>query len=580
MASRRFRSVVFSGALAAIAAGAAACGEGCKHTSGASGAGAASATVDLAAALATGTPPTLRIYLMSTVAGALEPCGCSKNQLGGFDHFAAFLAKQRRFATHDLILGAGPLFFLDPVAKEERALQDRWKADAIADALATLGLAAWSPGLNDWQAGATGLHELQLRSKATMLAANLVVAPPTSAAPSASAPTAAAAPSSTPTAIREINGVKVGLVGVSQPTRMGLAPEGVKVNPAAGALERGIADLKSRGAQVLVAIMAMPRGEALRLVESVGADLQVAVIGKPFDQGEGNDKPAPAALLGKTLVVETANHLQSVGVVDLFVRGGSFEFQDAAGIARNEDRAVLKGREEDLTSKIRRWEQDASMNPKDIAARRAELAQVQADLRKLETPPEPTQGSYFRFSMLPVHSDLGRDPAVYDAMLSFYGRVNDHNKRAFAGREPPPPGPDDNRYVGLEVCSSCHTEARKVWNNTPHASAYATLVAQHKEFNLDCVSCHVTGYEKPGGSSITKNDLLQAVQCEECHGAGALHSKTPTRDNIVARPSTDTCVSSCHHPPHVEGFDPVAQMHRILGPGHGKVEEWPPLKKR
>ncbi|MFO0659380.1 MAG: hypothetical protein U0165_06065 [Polyangiaceae bacterium] len=173
MGSRRYRSLVLPMALT-LAASAAACGEGCKHTTTHGGSNAIpSASVDLAASLATGTPPTLRLYLVSTIAGALEPCGCSKNQLGGFDHFAAFLSKQRRFAPHDLLLGAGPMFFLDPVAKEERAQQDRWKADAIADAFSKLGFAAWAPGMNDWQSGATGLGELKTRSKSALVAANL-----------------------------------------------------------------------------------------------------------------------------------------------------------------------------------------------------------------------------------------------------------------------------------------------------------------------------------------------------------------------------------------------------------------------
>ena len=30
--------------------------------------------------------PTLRLYFVSGVAGALEPCGCVKDQLGGLDH--------------------------------------------------------------------------------------------------------------------------------------------------------------------------------------------------------------------------------------------------------------------------------------------------------------------------------------------------------------------------------------------------------------------------------------------------------------------------------------------------------------
>ena len=32
--------------------------------------------------------PSLRLYLVSNVAGALEPCGCRKDMLGGMDHAA------------------------------------------------------------------------------------------------------------------------------------------------------------------------------------------------------------------------------------------------------------------------------------------------------------------------------------------------------------------------------------------------------------------------------------------------------------------------------------------------------------
>ena len=35
--------------------------------------------------------PSVRIYVVSDLAGALEPCGCSKDQLGGLDHLAAFI---------------------------------------------------------------------------------------------------------------------------------------------------------------------------------------------------------------------------------------------------------------------------------------------------------------------------------------------------------------------------------------------------------------------------------------------------------------------------------------------------------
>ena len=83
------------------------------------------------------------------------------------------------------------------------------------------------------------------------------------------------------------------------------------------------------------------------------------------------------------------------------------------------------------------------------------------------------------------------------------------------------------------------------------------------------MSCHVTGYDKPGGSTVTHVEKLQNVQCEDCHGPGSLHARDPgKKDLIVAKPKADMCLS-CHHPPHVDGFDAKAKMRLILGPGHG-----------
>jgi hypothetical protein len=96
------------------------------------------------------------------------------------------------------------------------------------------------------------------------------------------------------------------------------------------------------------------------------------------------------------------------------------------------------------------------------------------------------------------------------------------------------------------------------------------LQKQFVEYNLECVGCHVTGYDKPGGSTVTHVDKLENVGCEECHGPGSLHAKDPSKKGLmVAKPDLKKCVSECHHPPHVEGFDPIVKVQSILGPGHG-----------
>src|SRR6516162_9309748 len=90
-------------ALVLLAAGGVAACQGCHGSPPPAGADHAAAS-----------KPTVRLYVTSTVAGALEPCGCTKDQLGGVDHLAAYVAGQAAVAPDHFLLGAGPLLFLDP----------------------------------------------------------------------------------------------------------------------------------------------------------------------------------------------------------------------------------------------------------------------------------------------------------------------------------------------------------------------------------------------------------------------------------------------------------------------------------
>ncbi len=505
--------------------------------------------------------PTLRLYVVSNVAGALEPCGCTKDQLGGVNHLAAFLAKDRKQATSSLLVAAGPTMFLDPTLEKSRETQDRWKAEALAEALGDVGLAAFAPGYNDWAAGPEFLAAVAKSARASIAAANLDGVGPKSD-------------------LRELAGIKVGIVGVSAPEHQGARPpalEGTQAKDPTASLKAAAADLRAKGAAIVVGLAAIPRGQALRLAEAV-PDLSVLVVGKPSDAGEANDAPPPPVVIGSVLVVGSSNHLQTVDVIDFFVQDGDHKFQDGSGVANAEALASLARRIHDLETRLAAWEGDKSIRPEDVAARRTDLAKLREEHARLASPPAPKSGSFFRYSLVEVREGLGSDAKVDERMKTYYRRVNDHNKVAFAGRQAPEPSRGESAYAGVEACTTCHDEAREVWNRTPHAHAYATLSSQFKEYNLDCVSCHVTGYEKPGGSTVTTNATLQNVQCEACHGPGQAHVKAPQKPGLIVRdPKPELCTGSCHHPPHVEGFDPAKAKKRILGPGHGMPSNapWP-----
>jgi len=522
-----------------LAGGLAAC-EGCRSG------GTGGASVPSAGPAAPAGPPTARLYLVTDMAGALEPCGCTKDQLGGLDHFGAWVKSEQAHAPAALVASAGPLFFMDDKLEGDRAEQDRIKAQTIARVLKGLGFAAFAPAANDFDDGAAGLKGLAAASGAAVIDADGTAV------------------------VRDVGGVKVGFVGYGQTQATGgEAPKGA----AQEVVRRGVDAAKKQGAELLVALVSVGRGEAKRIADVV-PELNAIVVGAAKSNGDSNTTAPQGEQVGDVLIVQAANHLQTVAVLDVYVRdalvpGTVLKVADATGLELARKREELARRIDDLHVKIAAWERDPAIAPKDVAARKQELASLEAQRDALDARPPPARGSFFRYTLKEMRQSLGEDPGVQADMATFYRSVNDHNRQAFAGRMPPPAAAGQAEYVGIEACSTCHEPARKVWNGTPHAHAYATLSTQLKEFNLECVSCHVTGYEQPAGSTVTHVDKLKDVQCEVCHGPGSKHVASPAdKTKIIGHPDPGKCLD-CHHPPHVEGFDPSEKMHVILGPGHG-----------
>src|SRR5262249_47606525 len=161
-------------------------------------------------------------------------------------------------------------------------------------------------------------------------------------------------------------------------------------------------------------------------------------------------------------------------------------------------------------------------------------------------PAIPKADSFFIYQHQAIRAELGSQSAIAAELKSYYRRVNEHNREAFKDHTPAPAAKSESGYLGIEKCSACHAEQRKFWNSTAHFKAYATLANQDKQYNLDCVSCHVTGYEKPGGSTVTFVDNLKDVQCESCHGPGSRHVDDPkNRRFIVSKPPRTLCAASC-----------------------------------
>jgi len=498
--------------------------------------------------------PTARLFLVSDLAGALEPCGCVKDQLGGMDNFGALVQNEKPVAKGTVILTSGPLFFMDMDLPADRRSQEITKAETIAGSLRTLNLAAFAPARNEWAADHEILQKLREESGAAMLAANVTPTPGT-------------------WIVKDIGGFKLGVIGVAAPDKAKVPLDGVTSQAPADAVRAGVDALKKDGAMAIVVLAAVGRGEAKRIAD-VNPDLLAILVGSSGKSGDGNTRAPGAERVGDVLIVETANHLQTVGVLDLHVRDGGppglIKFADATGIERTRKREELNERIGELRVRIATWETDNTIDKRDVDARRADLVKLEAERDALDKAPPPAAGSFFRYAMRDVRDYLGTHQAVRAQMTAYYKHVNESNRAEFADRRPVRPATGEPGYVGVDACTKCHEDSRQVWNETSHARAYATLSSAYKEFNLDCVSCHVTGYDRPGGSTVTHVDGLKNVQCEACHGPGQNHAQKPNAVKIpVARPASNVCVS-CHRPPHVHAFNAQARMNEILGPGHGR----------
>ncbi len=516
--------------------------EGCKGTTSPRGGGAASTEV-----------PTLRLYLVSDLAGALEPCGCVKDQLGGLDHAAAFIRAEQPHAPNAALLSAGPLFFMDPTLREERRAQEIAKAETLSLALKDLGLVAFAPGRNDWAAGQDELLKLQANTSGSIVLANLTTPTPNAWVTSM---------------VREIGGVKVAFVGVATLDAEGLPAASPTPTPPEDAIKREVETLQKQGVQVIIAIAAVGRGEAKRIAD-VAPSLTAVLVGSSSLGGDVNTDTPSAERVGDVLIAQTGNHLQTVATLDFFVRGGDFKFADASGLDQAKKREDLVRRIDDLRAKIATWEKEGKVQQGDIDARRIDLAKLEEDKKALDTPPAPATGSFFRYTVTEVRDSFGKDDVVGKRLLAYYKQVNDSNKAAFATKLPQKPAANEPSYAGIDACTTCHEPERKFWEKTAHKGAYVTLSSQFKEFNLDCVSCHVTGYDKPGGSTVAHVEKLESVQCEVCHGPSSKHVANPKVNPPVPRPGPDGC-PSCHHPPHVHTFDSAAKMSEVIGPGHGR----------
>lgn len=505
-----------------------------------------------------GPKPRLRLIAVTDMNGYLEPCGCQSVPLGGIDKAAAEMDRLAQDGAPALLVSVGNLFFEpaggnhgtshDDPGEADASTQQKWQAETLAGVLARMQLAAAAPGPADLNHGPETLAKLAKISGAPLLAAG-ATKPPEGLPLSA-------------TRIVERGKLKIGLFGLSD--FGGEAAPTLPEDPIAEAKKR-TAELRASGADLVVGLLSADARTARRLAGAVEG-LDFLVLGGL----DSADFPPPERI-GDTTLLRSGHRGHGLLVVDIFTgkAPGKGGYADVSKWTREVRRDGLSDEAAALEKRIAAWEKEGQ-DPKLIAEQRARLDAMKQEMGALAKVPKP-EGNAFSARFVKLDPDVSGAATVRVLLEEHDKRVNEHNRTALANVAPPPVPKGAAGYVGSEACGGCHAPAMEWWQNHAHGNAYATLEERNKQFNLSCVGCHVTGYNRPGGATVVQNEGLTNVGCESCHGPGSKHvedRKAPAAVNVTRVVPEPTC-KQCHVPEHSDRFQYDAYKAMLMVPGHG-----------
>ncbi|MBI4384050.1 MAG: hypothetical protein HY579_08470 [Nitrospinae bacterium] len=159
----------------------------------------------------------------------------------------------------------------------------------------------------------------------------------------------------------------------------------------------------------------------------------------------------------------------------------------------------------------------------------------------------PEGGKSYRQRMARLDSSVKFD----DEMVKLYEEYDGEIEALFLASRAAKRDKDNPRvYASEKTCMACHPAAHQTWSQSRHSGAYSTLVRVNKAFDPECLACHTTGFDRPGGFiSETDTPGLENVQCEVCHGPGLEHAQSPKPGfGAQARQACKQCHVKNHSP--------------------------------
>jgi hypothetical protein len=516
-------------------------------------------------------PAAPSVIMIGGMKGYIEPCGCTLDvTAGGIDRIVEFVEVVSGFAPAHATVAAGNIWFERPSLDESEIAQATIKAEGIAKVFKHLGITAVTPGPNDFARGVDEYKRLNDLAGVKPHGLNIKIA-------------GEALPGSV---TMDLDGVKTGLVfGVEEELFEEL--DGVEVEPLAPKLAAEVKRLEGEGVDAIVLVYQGKLAGSKKLLEA-NPRIDFVLVGE-----EPRETDQVDAVEGGGHTLEVFDQGRYVGVLKLYDPEGGASDEDYSN-ARTGSKAEIEAVEaqiEHVNKSINKMPPAApGEEPPMLVTLRERLRSLQARKKEIENSAVklPEGKRAFIWRAVRLDEAYPEDDAFTKVLSGLNAEIDKVNRSTEFELIPPKEG--EPFYVGNAQCKSCHAEAYAFWKTTNHSHALETLQKTNKDFNQDCIGCHVVGYNKPGGSVLGKLSYkamldgkleiekdLADVGCENCHGPGSKHveaamfGKHGKPGNFIKNLGINeqTCMASCHVPEHSPRFNYDVYRAQILGKGHG-----------
>ncbi len=472
----------------------------------------------------------VQVLVVSELMGYIEPCGCTIDlKLGAIERLDA-LIRTHRSRGPSAVLTVGSHLHDHAHLKDHSLAQERAKATLIRSILSDLEIDAHLAGPLDRAAGESFYRELGKKYPLPELSGLEKTPLPT-----------------INSRLLELEGAKVGVIGLGhQDVDTGYS----------SLISQSVNALESKGADLLIVMSTAPRASLRRLaLEFPQVSLWILGRGAQEEQSlspvEHNDQSQ------RSYIVEAGDRGRHLGVIRLYGLKSDGPLLDTVGDRQRE----LKS----LDLKIKMRERFAGMSQSPFA--KAGLSALIDQRQKLNLAPLSHPAKRIEYQLIPIDQNIPANPVIKERVEKYQESLAALNMKSASQVKPPPP--NGNGYAGAAECQICHPDADEFWKKTRHAHAWKTLVDAKKTFDVECVSCHVTGWQEPGGSALGHTEKLQDVQCESCHGPAAKHAEIGGGESYVnLKVPSETC-ETCHNHLHSPKFNYSSYRAKIIGPGHG-----------